>query len=592
MERPSGDGPSGQAKIALIGAGATGTYCLHRIIELASVGKVTVFDANSVLGPGLPYAMEMNSPDALANIAGIEITPLLEPINAWATRLSAEDLVRLGIAEIAADPRAFFPRVAIGAWLADSFDRVVGLARANGIEIVLRRAVIVQDVVARANNCLVRWTDPSGSVMDERFDYVVVAIGYGAGADLDRLTGKAAGAVDVDRIGILGTSLSAIDAAVAIASDRGDFHPEDGKLRYRADAPWRATMMSRGGILPEADFWFPHPGPPPDLFTPEAVMALVDGRDGDLDAVFALFSRQLEAADSCYARMVDLAAADADTFADLHYFSARRTSDPFEHARANLEEALQTHAAQRVIPWRHAILRMHEVIALVVPKLSAADLERFQRGLKRVFADNYAAVPPLSIERLLALHEADVLTVQALGNDYRIGRSEAGEWAVTTGAGTACFDALVDARGQQSQALDRLPFPTLRMQLCSQAQAEGRDWEEGYVFEAGGAGSGRDTDLARVRICALPFLLRRQPFLQGLVECARLATEVAHGLGRDLTSAHALGARETLADAIREVRATTPVFLGDGTVITIAANPLDPGSPNSESPWPTPISCT
>ncbi len=49
---------------------------------------------------------------------------------------------------------------------------------------------------------------------------------------------------------------------------------------------------------------------------------------------------------------------------------------------------------------------MHETVAAIVPHLTAADRARFDAGLKRLFMDNYAAVPLASVERLIALHEA------------------------------------------------------------------------------------------------------------------------------------------------------------------------------------------
>lgn len=43
-------------------------------------------------------------------------------------------------------------------------------------------------------------------------------------------------------------------------------------------------------------------------------------------------------------------------------------------------------------------------------------------GLARVFIDNYAAIPPESIRRLLALHRAGILRILTLGEDYELQR--------------------------------------------------------------------------------------------------------------------------------------------------------------------------
>ncbi len=60
------------------------------------------------------------------------------------------------------------------------------------------------------------------------------------------------------RVGILGTSLSAIDAAVAVVARHGVFHTEDDKTTHFSLHPGsealEITLMSRHGVLPEADF--------------------------------------------------------------------------------------------------------------------------------------------------------------------------------------------------------------------------------------------------------------------------------------------------------------------------------------------------
>ncbi|STV89124.1 acyl-CoA dehydrogenase [Klebsiella michiganensis] len=55
-----------------------------------------------------------------------------------------------------------------------------------------------------------------------------------------------------------------------------------------------------------------------------------------------------------------------------------------------------------------------------MPHLNDHDRERFKNGLARVFIDCYAAIPSESIRRLLALREAGVITILALGHDYEM----------------------------------------------------------------------------------------------------------------------------------------------------------------------------
>lgn len=77
------------------------------------------------------------------------------------------------------------------------------------------------------------------------------------------------------RVGILGTSLSAIDAAMAVACQHGAFTTgADNALQFicKSDSQsLKLTLMSRNGVLPEADFYCPLPYESLNIATPEAI---------------------------------------------------------------------------------------------------------------------------------------------------------------------------------------------------------------------------------------------------------------------------------------------------------------------------------
>ena len=547
-------------RVGIIGSGPTALYTLKALLRHGAPLEIVLFEAGTVAGPGIPFGEIGNGPEALANIAGIELPPVTETLNAWALRQPRRRLVRWGIAGEAGDDRAFFPRRVLGYYFADQLDRL--MADAGPHRILLRRRCRVTDVVARADGALLHWADADGAGQ-ERFDRLVIATGYRA-PRRSRL--EAAAKPTARTFGILGSSLSAIDAVMRLARRRGRFETVGGALRFTGDTDWHATMLSRAGLLPEADFWFPSPAEPLDLFTDAALAPLVNGRDGDLDAVFAVFARQLAKLDPAYAAEIDLAHADADSFAGRH-FARRMASDPWDWARSDLAQARDSHRRHRVQPWRYAILRMHEAFGRIVPHLSAADLARFDRGLKRCFTDNYAAVPHLSIKRLLALHDAGVLDVARLGADYRLIHAEAApHWHLRGDSIDRRFEAIIDARGQPPLGLTDFPFPTLRLQLIAQAMARGSDADEGLIPAPGFVIDDADPALSRIHCLALPFLLRRNPFVQGLVESAALAEASVAAM---LTDAPAESDLATLRRTIAELSARMPVYCGQDGVITV-----------------------
>ena len=259
---------------------------------------------------------------------------------------------------------------------------------------------------------------PDGARKDYAFDHVVMATGHDwpetteiePGYFVSPWPASTLKKIEPCSVGILGTSLSAIDALITVATAHGVFYLDPGgQLRYQASAGselFHAVLMSRKGLLPEADFYAEYPYKPLQFCTDEAVNALIKrGSNNLLDEVFDLFKRELVACDPEYAATIGLALLKIETIASA-YFEAREAADPFVWAASNLAEAKQNKDNRYTVPWRYAILRMHEVIGRVVTHLDEEDLHRFHKSFKTVFVDDYATVPHQSIERLLALRTA------------------------------------------------------------------------------------------------------------------------------------------------------------------------------------------
>ncbi|WP_379923625.1 hypothetical protein [Erythrobacter sp. R86502] len=107
----------------------------------------------------------------------------------------------------------------------------------------------------------------------------------------------------------MGTSLSAIDAAMAVVSQHGDFVEDaDDTVAFAllpGSADLRITLMSRTGILPEANFYCPIPYEPLVCATAHAVAAeMAQGSAGLLDRCFHLFAKEIVLADSWWAAMI------------------------------------------------------------------------------------------------------------------------------------------------------------------------------------------------------------------------------------------------------------------------------------------------
>ncbi len=525
-------------RIIIIGSGPSAIYALKELITSPRPLCITIVESKPLAGVGNPYDPATTDPAMLANIASVELPPIIDRLSDWLLAQDDDRLATLGLSRAVIDEHVFVPRIAIGAYYASQLQALVAAATARGHRIDVRVESRVVDVIEGAEAISVTIAGADGELMPLETDVVVVATGHGDGPDSSK--GVAAPAYPLEpaaagarRIGILGTSLSAIDVAVGVALQFGSFDEDDGVWspndESQAEAPLSITMMSRRGLLPEADFHAPLPYAPLVWFRPERLEAEAGTPTSLLDRAFALFKQEIAACDPAFAAAVRLAEATPDDMA-ARYFQPRLVGDPFHHASANLAEATEGHRARRICAWRYAILRMHEPFEALLPRFSDRDRARFDAGLKGMFIDNYAAVPHRSIRRLLALHDAGVLTIERLSPDYRIART--GDGIVVSASRDLRFDHLYDARGQRPRRTVELPFPTLRLRLLAEGLRTGEADLEAARIEVDDnfALPGAPGCQGRIYVTAVPYMLHERPFSQGLTAARDIGARVGRAI--------------------------------------------------------------
>ena len=550
------------SSIAFVGAGPTTIYTLHALIDQSTLPfALTIFEEQASAGRGTPYRPGWNDPAMLSNIASIEIPPLEETLVDWLRAQLPSRLTALGIDPENIGERIFYPRLALGEYFYAQFQAMLERARLRGIEVTVRPRCKVIDAVSEADGMTLKVRPRYGEIFEQRFDHVVLATGHQWPANAEVRPGyfispwpaSALAKVAPCKIGIRGTSLSAIDASVALAVSHGAFvENAAGELDY-VPAPdtdaFRMTMMSRKGLLPEADFFAPIPYEPLSICTPEAMEGLIGAPEGELlDLAFALFKLELLEADPDYAAKINLPGLSLEEFHDA-YFADRVEADPFVWAKANLEEAQRNYAAEHTVPWRYAILRMHEAIALLVPYLEQDDFQRFSRYFKPIFVDDYATVPHESIKRMLALHRAGKLEVLAVGDDYRVDsqKPEAGAILYVNGE-RRNFDAFIEATGQRALTARHFPFPSLLRQgiVRDAADPETSGGSRGIIIDDQFHPVSEDMPVDQLFCLSLPFIMGRHPFIQGITSSHEMgqivAEQLAAAIERDFDEASAVAA--------------------------------------------------
>ena len=563
--------------IAIVGSGPSAIYALKALLNCCHPLDITLFESGETAGFGTPYDPRSNSPEMLANIASVEIPPVGITLVEYLAQCSDGALEEVGVSRDDLGDRHFFPRVALGAYYRDRLAALVSIAGVRGhlVNVMTRHRVV--DAVPAGDGVDVRYVTGSSGPLSITVDKVILATGHVVPGSKASASFESAACLESDdrEIGILGSSLSAIDVAVSVAAARGFF--VDGRYARRLDEmPFSMTMMSRGGRLPEADFYCPLPATPADGFAEHDVAAVVESAEPQqrLDLVFSRFAAVLTLADPAYAARIGLENLTVDSF-PAAYFADRDAQPAFVWARLNLEEAERNHARAHVVAWRYAILRCHEAFAGCLDALTQHDLIRFNSGLKRVFADNYAAVPPASIKRLLALHEAGVLNIAQLADDYSVRIDErSGRSVIRSGESVMTFDRIVDARGQAAADEDEFPFPSLRMILKANRDLdETRDGAAVMVDQDYRLIEGANP-LRNVWCMSLPFLLDRKPFIQGLTSAAEMGRAAAGAIIADIEKP--LHDQPSLmVELIDLVAATQPIILSDRAVV-LAPRTIDP----------------
>lgn len=530
------------SSIAFVGAGPTTIYTLHALLnQISRPFSLTIFEAQSTAGFGSPYRPGLNAPAMLSNIASIEIPPLEHSLVDWLYAQVPSRLIALGVDPTGISERGFYPRVALGSFFNDQFQTLLKRARARGLAVDVHTRCRVIDAASEADAMVLTIRSPAGDLSEARFDHVVLATGHQwpdipqvrLGYFLSPWPATALAEIAPCRVGIRGTSLSAIDAAVTLAVTHGQFtDAADGGLYYLpasgTDA-FHMTMMSRKGLLPEADFFAPFPYEPLAICTNAAMTALIDAGGNLLDAAFALFRQELITADPDYAAAIDLTDLTLEEYC-RRYFADRAATEPFLWAKENLAEAQHNYRVQHTVAWRYAILRMHEVIARIVPHLSPEEYLRFLRHFKPIFVDDYATVPHESIMRMIALHRAGKLDVMAIGDDYRIDSHRPQGGAMVEAMGKRHdFPIFIEATGQLPLQAKAFPFPSLLQQGIVRDVQPGAppSTSRGIAIDDQFRPISSDIPDDQLFCLGLPFILGRHPFIQGITSSRDIGLVVA-----------------------------------------------------------------
>lgn len=366
--------------VAVVGGGSVATSFLYQLLHAlepnpALALRVLVFEPAESIGPGQAYQADANS--NLLNISAAAMSAIAnerDDFVRWLRSRSARYLAGFGVSEI--DPKDVYPRPLFGAYLRDVYRRCQRKARALGVTLEHVRARVC-DIEAPACGSVARVVTESGN--GYAAERVVLCNGNLPSMAFADLHGDAryfnspypVSELTLrigrdDSVCIVGTSLSAVDAIVALA--RGGHR---GSI----------VGVSRSGRLPSVKS--PHnPSLSLAALCPAALERVLESRDGvTLEAVAAMLHSALIAAGGAYEPTDVLGVCGADALAALSDELARARSGP------------------RL--WQAVAASTNECIEHVWRALGDVERRRFLRDFRSLWMARRATFPLRNAEQIV-----------------------------------------------------------------------------------------------------------------------------------------------------------------------------------------------
>ena len=561
-------------QVAIIGGGPSGLFMLKKLIEKGSHQlAIHIFEKGKQLGAGMPYSSQGANDEHVTNVSGNEIPQLEQSISEWIVKVHPDTLARFGIDLDRFHEYQVLPRLLFGQYLSDQFRLLQKKAIEVGIELQVSYNAEVVDILDMpdAEQVELRFADGQKS----RFERIILCTGH---LWPKHHEGKIAGYFDSPYppaklkqifnhpVAIRGASLTAIDALRTLARQHGHYERSaDGTLQFQLNAEntdFSIVMHSREGLLPGIRFHLDEPILGKDsLFDRDEIREIRAENEGfvPLDLVFEeKFKKPLAEVDPAFYK--EIASLNVEEFIDK-MMSLREKLDPFQLFRAEYKEAAKSIRQHRSIHWKEMLCGLSYTLNYPAKYFSAEDMMRLKRTLMPLISLIIAFVPQSSAEELLALYDAGILKLVAVGNSSEVRPLDEGgvEFYIEDADGvahTSRYQTFIDCIGQPHLSFDAIPYLGLKengtvaparlsfrkQELASQMAAENQDIEidhqGNYYLRVPGLAINDyfqvvDRYLAlnpRIYVMAVPFIGGYNPDYSGLDFCETAAARITEAL--------------------------------------------------------------
>ncbi|MDQ0967148.1 putative NAD(P)/FAD-binding protein YdhS [Flavobacterium sp. W4I14] len=463
-------------KIAIIGGGPSGLFMYKRLTEAKAANfEIDIFERKKYLGAGMPYSAEGANVEHITNVSDNEIPVIFNSIEDWVKIAPKSILKKFNINEEKFNEYKVLPRLFFGEYLSAQFNLLKITAAKKGIKTNVHLNCIVEDIIDTSDDNTVAVCIQNHDKL--YFDQVIICTGHNWPKKYE---GRIPNYFDSPyppkkialklnhAVGIMGSSLTAIDALRTLARQNGKFTDnEDGTYAYHLESKgFKMVMHSRNGLLPAIRFHLEdsHLGKEETLSKAEIHASIAEnGGFLPLDFVFEKnFKEMFIEKDPAFYEQIKAMNLEGFVEAMMRF---REKMEPFDLFRQEYEEAEKSIEKRKSIYWKEALAVLSFAMNYPAKYLSAEDMERLQKVLMPLISIVIAFVPQSSCRELLALHDAGVLSIVAVGDDAEVEPLKTGgadyHYKVGDGKTTVHFDTFIDCVGQPHLSFNDFPFKSL-----------------------------------------------------------------------------------------------------------------------------------
>ena len=419
---------------AIIGGGLSATSFLVQLVDklsdqgaggyrLAQELSLAVFERGKRFGPGMPHSGENVLDCHITNMCAKDMSvrsDQRDDFHCWLHN-RATTLKQKQLPDPATDASyGFFedclhyPRSVMGEYLHTRISQAVEAARELGISVTLYPHCEVVELCPQTSGfSLGVANNGNGEFVTCSAAAVLLATGHWAEASrfehyypspwpAQRLRDRIPPGVQV---GILGSSLSAIEVALTLSSEGEFVRNRDGTLRYHGAGKARQmTFYSRNGLLPVVRGRITKRRN--RFLTRERIYQLIDENPKavSLSALFSLLNQEL---------------CDAYGYLPDWHQLVSGSDDIPKRLEQQIELARNGDGAAGELVWQTVLTEIFPVVRLLYLNLRLDERERFDRDFNTLFFMHAATQPIINAEKLLALMKAGLVRLVRLGSDYQ-----------------------------------------------------------------------------------------------------------------------------------------------------------------------------